>query len=72
MFSNRFLKIVRPFIISKRFIKTLSLKFPAHGEPLDVLEMVEEELPEPDDDQCLIKVLLAPINPADINIIQGI
>lgn len=49
----------------------MSLKFRANGEPLDVLEMVEEELPEPDDYSCLIKVLLAPINPSDINIIQG-
>ncbi|XP_037824996.1 enoyl-[acyl-carrier-protein] reductase, mitochondrial-like [Lucilia sericata] len=55
----------------KRFIKTLSLKFSGNGEPTQVLEMVEEELPEPENNQVLVRVLMAPINPSDINIIQG-
>lgn len=73
MFSKHLLKTnLKLAKTYSRFIKTLSLKFTSNGEPLEVLEMVEEELPEPKDSQVLIKVLMAPINPSDINIIQGV
>ncbi|XP_017106638.2 enoyl-[acyl-carrier-protein] reductase, mitochondrial [Drosophila bipectinata] len=48
-----------------------SLKYCEHGEPLDVLKLVEDELPDPKGKQVLVKILAAPINPADINTIQG-
>lgn len=47
------------------------LKFRQYGEPNEVLQLVEEELPEPTGQQVLVKILAAPINPADINTIQG-
>ncbi|KAH8300654.1 hypothetical protein KR018_001745 [Drosophila ironensis] len=48
-----------------------SIKYTQHGEPVDVLKMVEDELPDPQGKQVLVKILVAPINPADINTIQG-
>jgi len=48
-----------------------SLKYTQHGEPQEVLQLVEDKLPDPKDNQVLVKILAAPINPADINTIQG-
>ncbi|XP_064537915.1 enoyl-[acyl-carrier-protein] reductase, mitochondrial [Drosophila montana] len=48
-----------------------SLKYSQHGEPQDVLKLVEDKLADPKDKQVLVKILAAPINPADINTIQG-
>ncbi|BFG04232.1 enoyl-[acyl-carrier-protein] reductase mitochondrial [Drosophila madeirensis] len=48
-----------------------SLKYTQHGEPQDVLQLVEDTLPDPKDKQVLVRILAAPINPADINTIQG-
>ncbi|KAI8036516.1 hypothetical protein M5D96_010675 [Drosophila gunungcola] len=33
--------------------------------------LVEDTLPDPKDNQVLVKILAAPINPADMNTIQG-
>ena len=48
-----------------------SLKYNNHGEPEQVLKIVEHQIEEPKDNEVLVKVLSAPINPADINTIQG-
>lgn len=48
-----------------------SLKYTQYGEPADVLQLVEEKLDKPQSDQVLVKILASPINPADINTIQG-
>lgn len=47
------------------------LKFSEYGEPSDVLKICEIEIPDPKMDEVLINILAAPINPADINTIQG-
>lgn len=47
------------------------IKYTQFGEPVDVLELVEEKLAKPQNNQVLVKILAAPINPADINTIQG-
>lgn len=71
-FQKYFLKTTNIFpFMQYRDLKTLSLKFFSNGEPPKVLKMVEEEVSKPKDFQVLIKVLMAPINPSDINIIQG-
>jgi len=49
-----------------------ALKFEKYGEPLDVLKIVEDCAEKPKDKEVLVKILAAPINPADINTIQGI
>ncbi|XP_040546107.1 enoyl-[acyl-carrier-protein] reductase, mitochondrial isoform X1 [Gallus gallus] len=47
------------------------LLYERHGEPADVLQLKELELPALGHSDVLIKMLAAPINPADINMIQG-
>lgn len=47
------------------------LVYSEFGEPVDVVRVVQEKLPEIQSDDVLVKVLAAPINPADINTIQG-
>ncbi|XP_054734942.1 enoyl-[acyl-carrier-protein] reductase, mitochondrial-like [Anastrepha obliqua] len=48
-----------------------ALQYCKHGEPADVLELVELAVSEPKDTEVLVKLLAAPINPSDINTIQG-
>lgn len=47
------------------------LRYTEYGDPLQVLRRHEEPLVPPKDAEVLVKMLLAPINPADINTIQG-
>lgn len=49
-----------------------ALRYAEYGEPGKVLKLCSEELQAPEGDNLLVKILLAPINPADINTIQGI
>uniref|UniRef100_A0A1A9ZCP0 Enoyl-[acyl-carrier-protein] reductase, mitochondrial n=1 Tax=Glossina pallidipes TaxID=7398 RepID=A0A1A9ZCP0_GLOPL len=55
----------------KMAIVAKTLKFSNYGKPADVLEVAQESLPPPEKNQVLVKILTAPINPADINTIQG-
>lgn len=48
------------------------LKYAEYGEPKEVVRKYEELVADPKDNQILVKILAAPINPADINTIQGI
>lgn len=41
------------------------------GSPLDVLTLEESTLPDPGAGEVLVQMLKAPINPADINVIEG-
>lgn len=47
------------------------LRYGDYGDPLNVIERCEEPIPQPKDGEVLVKMLLASINPADINTIQG-
>lgn len=47
------------------------LKYSKFGEPAEVLEICEEKIDEPKNNEVVVKILAAPINPADINTIQG-
>lgn len=47
------------------------LKYSQYGEPITVLTKGEETLEEPKNNEVLLKILAAPVNPADINVIQG-
>ena len=46
-------------------------RYETHGNPAEVLHLVEEELPAPADDEAIVQMRAAPINPADINSIEG-
>ncbi|XP_072394555.1 enoyl-[acyl-carrier-protein] reductase, mitochondrial [Diabrotica undecimpunctata] len=59
--------------IFQRFSSTTSSKliYFEYGDPLKVVNLEEESIADPNDQQVLIKMLAAPVNPADINTIQG-
>src|SRR5450432_3959001 len=50
---------------------TNAIVYHAHGKPVEVLRLEERELPPPAADEALVRVLAAPINPADLNAIEG-
>ncbi|XP_055627949.1 enoyl-[acyl-carrier-protein] reductase, mitochondrial [Toxorhynchites rutilus septentrionalis] len=47
------------------------LRYHEFGDPAKVLQLQQETISDPTGDEVLIKTLCAPINPADINTIQG-
>ncbi|CAG9773947.1 unnamed protein product [Ceutorhynchus assimilis] len=47
------------------------LLYTEYGDPLEVVKLVPAELKEPQSDEVLIQLIAAPVNPADINTIQG-
>jgi NADPH:quinone reductase-like Zn-dependent oxidoreductase len=51
--------------------KSKSIIFHEFGPPEKVLGIVEEDVPEPRAGEVLIRVEASPINPADLNIIEG-
>jgi len=48
-----------------------AIVYQAHGKPEEVLRLEKQELPAVADDEALVRVLAAPINPADLNQIEG-
>lgn len=45
--------------------------YETHGNPAEVLRIVEQAWPEPAPDEVVVKMAAAPINPADLNAIEG-
>ncbi|MFL6514139.1 MAG: MDR family NADPH-dependent oxidoreductase [Chthoniobacterales bacterium] len=45
--------------------------YESHGKPEQVLNIVEQPCPEPQPGEVLVKMLAAPVNPADLNAIEG-
>jgi mitochondrial enoyl-[acyl-carrier protein] reductase / trans-2-enoyl-CoA reductase len=43
----------------------------AFGKPADVLSLKERPRPRPDTGEILLEMLAAPVNPADLNVIEG-
>ncbi|KAL9919302.1 enoyl-[acyl-carrier-protein] reductase, mitochondrial-like [Glossina fuscipes fuscipes] len=56
----------------RRTVMTKSLIYSNFGQPTNELQIIEEDIPNPIDKQVLIKILMAPVNPMDVDIIQGI
>lgn len=52
-------------------VKASFLQCHEFGPPEKVLQIREREVKAPEDNEVLVKILVAPINPADINVIQG-
>ncbi|XP_045136659.1 enoyl-[acyl-carrier-protein] reductase, mitochondrial-like [Portunus trituberculatus] len=50
----------------------MCLEYSRNGDPEKVVVMKETTLPVPTGNQVLMKMLAAPVNPADINTIQGV
>lgn len=59
------------YLIRMQSIVASKLVFTQYGDPCNVLKKESEQLNGIDDNQVLIKMLAAPINPADMNTIQG-
>ncbi|XP_069178266.1 enoyl-[acyl-carrier-protein] reductase, mitochondrial-like [Procambarus clarkii] len=49
-----------------------SLVYEEYGDPEKVIVQTKTVLPKLQDDQVLIRMIAAPVNPADINTIQGV
>jgi trans-2-enoyl-CoA reductase len=45
--------------------------YETHGNPVDVLRLVTQPWPKPAADEAVVEMRAAPINPADINAIEG-
>ena len=45
--------------------------YETHGNPAEVLRVIERPWPTPAADEVVVKMLAAPINPADLNSIEG-
>ncbi|MEY2563682.1 MAG: mitochondrial enoyl-[acyl-carrier protein] reductase / trans-2-enoyl-CoA reductase [Verrucomicrobiota bacterium] len=45
--------------------------YQTHGLPADVLRIVEQPWPQPGPDEVVVRMTAAPINPADLNAIEG-
>jgi len=76
MWVRYYSRAVVPNLASKRLFATLPTqatvaKYHLNGPPLEVVKLETEPLPALKDNQVLIKMLCAPINPADINMIIG-
>jgi trans-2-enoyl-CoA reductase len=48
-----------------------AIVYQAHGKPEEVLRLEEQSLPELGADEALVRIRAAPINPADLNQIEG-
>lgn len=63
----------RPFTCSaRRYVKVQGLIYDSNGEPHERIRGHSWSLPALDDDQLLLRVGLAAVNPADVNVIQGV
>ena len=51
--------------------KVMAIVFHAHGVPAEVAHAEPIEVAEPRADEALVRLLAAPINPADLNVIEG-
>lgn len=52
-------------------INATILQVDEFGEPHKVVKAHQQQINAPNDNEVLVKMLVAPINPADINMIQG-
>jgi mitochondrial enoyl-[acyl-carrier protein] reductase / trans-2-enoyl-CoA reductase len=73
MIATMFVKILPARGPLSRQMSALAsvLRYAEYGEPEKVVEKCEETLASPKADEILVRTLAAPINPADINTIQG-
>ena len=73
------LRTLRPFILKSQPISSIrnlssrAIVFPSTGNPHEILSLHSYSLPDvPSRDSVLVKFLAAPINPADLNQIEGV
>ncbi len=66
------LKLSRLFQNACRTIRTRAIVYDHFGDPMESLKLRDVEIGDPKEGQVVVKLLAAPVNPADINMIQGI
>jgi mitochondrial enoyl-[acyl-carrier protein] reductase / trans-2-enoyl-CoA reductase len=67
------LALKSPPISSIRTISSRAIVFPSTGNPHEIISLHSYNLPDsPKVDSILVKFLAAPINPADLNQIEGV
>lgn len=73
MISSKYLAKCSSTISCFRSMSVVATKlvYSEFGEPAKVIKKVEEKLPVLTKNEVLVKILAAPVNPADINTIQG-
>uniref|UniRef100_A0A8R1IYS0 Enoyl-[acyl-carrier-protein] reductase, mitochondrial n=1 Tax=Caenorhabditis japonica TaxID=281687 RepID=A0A8R1IYS0_CAEJA len=58
--------------MSQKFINSHAVVYKKFGDPRKVLELDTLKIPaEPEKEQCLIEWLASPVNPLDINRVEG-
>ncbi|XP_026804931.1 enoyl-[acyl-carrier-protein] reductase, mitochondrial [Rhopalosiphum maidis] len=69
------IKVLRSLVSKhhRREMHCRKIVYEEYGDPLKVASLIEDTLPDKlDDKQVLVKMIVAPVNPADINTIQGV
>ncbi|KAJ9585290.1 hypothetical protein L9F63_002920 [Diploptera punctata] len=64
MFRLRFVRFQS--ILAKKLV------YSEYGDPSKVVQQVTQTLPDPGSNEIVVRMLAAPVNPADINTIQGV
>ncbi|ESO06833.1 hypothetical protein HELRODRAFT_170854 [Helobdella robusta] len=70
--SCRSFKVYHSTYSSKVSQKCSSLIYQSNGDPEKVVELIESTLSKPSKSEVMVRMLAATINPADMNMIQGI
>lgn len=63
--------VIRRLQVRYQSARAAKLVYTEYGDPLKVVHLEEDPVPEVKPNEVLIKMLAAPVNPADINTIQG-
>jgi mitochondrial enoyl-[acyl-carrier protein] reductase / trans-2-enoyl-CoA reductase len=51
--------------------KTFTARYAANGNPVEVIELAEEAIAAPANGEVFVKLLFAPVNPSDLNMLEG-
>lgn len=72
MLASRVAAALVRLVLLSRLLTGRAIVYAQHGEPEDVLTAVEYDVPAPAAGQVLLETVAAPVNPSDINQIQGV
>eukprot|EP01090_Pellita_catalonica_P020370 TRINITY_DN7257_c0_g1_i1.p1 TRINITY_DN7257_c0_g1~~TRINITY_DN7257_c0_g1_i1.p1 ORF type:complete len:389 (+),score=54.42 TRINITY_DN7257_c0_g1_i1:1033-2199(+) len=70
--GSGFRKTARWYSSSQLPTEATVARFERYGRPEDVLQLVQEPLPQVGDNDVMLEILMAPINPSDLNVVEGV
>ena len=70
--ANTYLKNARRSITAYGYTQSKALVYSKYGEPKDVLQLHGHSISAPSGSQVVVRFLTSPINPADVNQVQGV